>query len=81
MALISLQSTNGKSCVADANVEWDKTILPSLAFTSAPPTIGPAKTWLTTIQTLMGDRTLPSDQSRIRVAAERQGQTHGFVGR
>ena len=32
VAPIPLQSANGRRWVADANVEWDKTILPSLGF-------------------------------------------------
>jgi hypothetical protein len=32
VALIPLQSANGRRWVADANVEWDKTILPSRGF-------------------------------------------------
>jgi len=32
VVLISSQSTSGKSCVADANVGWDTTIVPSLSF-------------------------------------------------
>lgn len=61
VALIPLQSTNGESRVADANIEWDKTVLPSPGFRG-----GAAYNWISQDldhdnPTLMGDRTLPSD--------------------